>query len=423
MSIREGYRIPTCRGSRTVVVRAGDMTEYQIDNLGQAAEAIRQVTADGQRLELCGAGTKRHLGRIASYDHLLDAGGMSGIIDYQPEELVLTLRAGTPMNVVEDALAGARQMLAFEPPSMTRILGEAQAGVRGTIGGLIATNISGPRRLTAGAARDYLLGFEAVSGRGEHFKSGGKVMKNVTGYDLSKLMCGSFGTLGVMDEITIKTLPAPETSCSLLVGADDFAGAVALIARVFASPHEPGASAILPAAIAAEEGVHSGSPFTAVIRLEGIEASVRDRLGHLQEMTGGDALAEAASVSLWQRIRDVQPLAEKPLDIWKVSCAPADAAKLLDSLDPRLNIRMIADWAGGLLWIASSKAQLGPALRKAVQELDSGFAMLFRDVGVTREKIEPLQPLSGGMYELHKRVKASFDPLGVLNYERMHQGI
>ena len=153
MSIRESCRIPTCRGTRAVVVRAGDMTEYQIDNLGQAAEAIRQVTADGQRLELCGAGTKWHLGRIASYDHLLDAGGMSGIIDYQPEELVLTLRAGTPMNVVEDALAGARQMLAFEPPSMTRILGEAQAGVRGTIGGLIATNISGPRRLTAGAGK------------------------------------------------------------------------------------------------------------------------------------------------------------------------------------------------------------------------------------------------------------------------------
>ena len=140
-------------------------------------------------------------------------------------------------------------------------------------------------------------------------------------------------------------------------------------------------------------------------------------------MTGGDALAEAASVFLWQRIRDAQPLAEKPLDIWKVSCAPADAAKLLDSLEPRMNIRMIADWAGGLLWIASSKAQLGPALRNAVQRLDSGFAMLVRDVGVTSEKIEPLQPLSGGMYELHKRVKASFDPLGVLNYERMHQGL
>ena len=399
------------------------MTEYRIDNLAEAAEAIQQATAGGHRLELRGAGTKRHLGRIASYDQVLDAGGMSGIIDYQPEELVLTLRAGTPMNVVEEALAGARQMLAFEPPSMTRILGEAQAGVRGTIGGLIATNISGPRRVTAGAARDYLLGFEAVSGRGEPFKSGGKVMKNVTGYDLSKLMCGSFGTLGVMDEITVKTLPAPETSCSLVVGADDFSGAVALIARIFASPHEPGASAILPAAIAAEEGVGGASPFTAVIRLEGIEASVKDRLGHLQDLTGGDALAEAASVALWQRIRDVQPLAEKPLDIWKVSCAPADAAKLLDSLDPRLNIRMIADWAGGLLWIASSKAQLGPAIRKAVERLESGFAMLVRDVGVTREKIEPLQPLAGGMYELHKRVKSSFDPRGVLNYERMHQGI
>ena len=290
---------------------------------------------------------------------------MSGIIDYQPEELVLTLRAATPMNIVEAALAHARQMLAFEPPSMTRILGEAEPGVRGTIGGLVAANLSGPRRLTAGAARDYLLGFEAVSGRGELFKSGGKVMKNVTGYDLSKLMCGSFGTLGVMDEITLKTLPAPETSRSLILGADDVASAVSSIAGIFASPHEPGASAILPAQIAAEEGVDSGSPFTVIIRLEGIEASVGDRLGHLQAMTGGDEIGEAASVRLWQRIRDVQPLAEKPLDIWKVSCAPSDAAKVMAAIDPRLEYRYMADWAGGLIWIAGNSPQIGVAATPA----------------------------------------------------------
>jgi len=399
------------------------MTDFQVSNLGEVAEAVQQAMAQKSHLEVRATGTKRHLGRAASYDHVLDVSGMSGIIDYQPEELVLTLRAATPMDLVEAALAEARQMLAFEPPSMTRILGEAEPGMRGTIGGLVATNLSGPRRLTAGAARDYLLGFEAVSGRGEFFKSGGKVMKNVTGYDLSKLMCGSFGTLGVMDEITLKTLPAPETSRSLILGADDVAGAVSTIARIFASPHEPGASAILPAVIAAEEGVDSGSPFTIIIRLEGIEASVADRLGHLQAMTGGDELAEAGSIKLWQRIRDIQPLAEKPLDIWKVSCAPADAAQVLDSLDTGLQVRTIIDWAGGLVWVAGSSPQIGPALRKAVAGLDSGFAMLVRDVGVTREKIEPFEPLSGGMYELHKRVKASFDPLGVLNFERMHEGI
>ena len=399
------------------------MTDYQVGDLNEARDAIQQAMAAQTRLELVAAGTKRHLGRAVAYDAVLDTSAMAGIIDYQPEELVLTLRAGTPMNIVESALADARQMLAFEPPSMTRILGEAKQGVRGTIGGIIAANLSGPRRLTAGAARDFLLGFEAVSGRGELFKSGGKVMKNVTGYDLSKLMCGSFGTLGVMDEITLKTLPAPETSCSLLVGADTFADAVARIASIFASPHEPGAAAILPSAIAREEGADSGSPFTAVIRLEGIEASVTDRLGHLLDLTGGEALAEANSVKLWRRIRDVQPIAEKPVDIWKVSCAPSDAPKVLAALDERLEVRVIADWAGGLIWIGGASPRIGPALRQAVAELESGFAMLVRDVSVTREKIAAFQPLSAGHYELHKRVKASFDPLGVLNYERMHEGI
>ena len=399
------------------------MNDLVVADLHQVQEAVRDASADRRRLEVRNAGTKRHLGRMVSYDAVLDVSPMAGIIDYQPEELVLTLRAGTPMNVVETALADARQMLAFEPPSMTRLLGEAKPGVRGTIGGVVAANLSGPRRLTAGAARDYLLGFEAVSGRGELFKSGGKVMKNVTGYDLSKLMCGSFGTLGVMDEITLKTLPAPETSCSLLVASDSLTAATQKIADIFATPHEPGAASILPRDIAAGEGVDLGAAFTIVVRLEGIKASVDDRIGHLVAMTGGERLPEKASVTLWGRIRDVQPLAEKPCDIWKVSCAPSDAATVVAAIDPRLECRFIADWAGGLIWVAGNSPQIGPALRKAVTSLRSGFAMLVRDVSVTREKVEPFQPLEGARHELHKRVKSSFDPLGVLNYERMHKGV
>ena len=399
------------------------MTDIVVTDLQQVQAAVQDAIAAKSRLEIRAAGTKRHLGRAASYDAVLDVSAFNGIVDYQPEELVLTLRAGTPMDVVDAALTGARQMLAFEPPSMTRILGEAAPGVRGTIGGVIAANLSGPRRLTAGAARDYLLGFEAVSGRGEPFKSGGKVMKNVTGYDLSKLMCGSFGTLGVMDEITLKTLPAPETERTLLVGHDSLADAISGIATIFATAHEPGAAAILPQTIAGEEGVDLGSPFTAVIRLEGIEASVVDRLGHLLTLSKGELLDADRSGILWRRIRDVQPLAEKPHDIWKVSCAPSDAPRVLAALDPGLDIRMIADWAGGLIWIAGKSPRIGPALRDAVAGLGSGFAMLIRDVGMTRETIAPFQPLSGPILELHRRVKASFDPLGVLNYERMHDGV
>ena len=399
------------------------MTDIVVTDLQQVQAAVQDAIAAKSRLEIRAAGTKRHLGRAASYDAVLDVSAFNGIVDYQPEELVLTLRAGTPMDVVDAALTGARQMLAFEPPSMTRILGEAAPGVRGTIGGVIAANLSGPRRLTAGAARDYLLGFKAVSGRGEPFKSGGKVMKNVTGYDLSKLMCGSFGTLGVMDEITLKTLPAPETERTLLVGHDSLADAISGIATIFATAHEPGAAAILPQTIAGEEGVDLGSPFTAVIRLEGIEASVVDRLGHLLTLSKGELLDADRSGALWRRIRDVQPLAEKPHDIWKVSCAPSDAPRVLAALDPGLDIRMIADWAGGLIWIAGKSPRIGPALRDAVAGLGSGFAMLIRDVGMTRETIAPFQPLSGPILELHRRVKASFDPLGVLNYERMHDGV
>ena len=155
-------------------------------------------------------------------------------------------------------------------------------------------------------------------------------MKNVTGYDLSKLMCGSYGTLAVMDEITLKTIPAPETSRSLLVGADSFSEAVKLIATIFATPHEPGSAAILPQPIAAGEQVDTGNAFTIVIRLEGIEPSVNDRLQHLQSGFGGESLDDMASQALWLRIRDVQPLAEKPQDIWKVSCAPSDAPRLID---------------------------------------------------------------------------------------------
>jgi glycolate oxidase FAD binding subunit len=399
------------------------MTDILATDLQQVQDAVQDAVAAKSRLELRAAGSKRHLGRAATYDAVLDVSAFDGIVDYQPEELVLTLRAGTPMDVVEAALAEAGQMLAFEPPSLTRLLGQAEPGIRGTIGGVIAANLSGPRRLTAGAARDYLLGFEAVSGRGELFKSGGKVMKNVTGYDLSKLMCGSFGTLGVMDEITLKTLPAPETTRSLLVGHDSLADAVSGIAAIFATAHEPGAAAILPKAIAAEEGIDLGRPFTAVIRLEGIEASVADRLGHLLTLSGGEALDAGKSTALWARIRDVQPLAEKPHDIWKVSCAPSDAPRVAAALDPGLDMRMIADWAGGLIWVAGNSPRIGPALRGVIAELGSGFAMLVRDVGVTRENIEPLHPLSGPILELHRRIKAAFDPLGVLNYERMHRGV
>ena len=398
-----------------------------LSSLDEVKSAVTDAVADESRLEIIASGSKRALGRQCAYDVTLDLSAMTGIIDYQPEELVLTVRAGTPMAEVQAALAEARQTLAFEVPDYSHLLDTANAG---TIGGVVATNLSGPRRLTAGAARDYLLGFEAISGRGEAFKSGGKVMKNVTGYDLSKLMTGSFGTLAVMDEITLKTLPRPETSCSLIVQVDDFAAATSKIASLFATPHEPGSAAILPAELARQAGLHldkdTGKDRVScviVVRLEGIDISIADRLANLQRLTGGDRLEATASEALWAKIRDVRLFSAPVRDVWKISCPPAAAASVIDTIKASHDISYFADWAGGLIWMTGGTDTLGSDLRQALAGFGGGFAMLVRDSGTTRQVIPPFQPLSRPMLALHKRVKAAFDPLAVLNAGRMHDGI
>ena len=398
-----------------------------VSSLDEVKSAVTDAVADESRLEIIASGSKRALGRQCAYDVTLDLSAMTGIIDYQPEELVLTVRAGTPMAEVQAALAEARQMLAFEVPDYSHLLDTANAG---TIGGVVATNLSGPRRLTAGAARDYLLGFEAISGRGEAFKSGGKVMKNVTGYDLSKLMTGSFGTLAVMDEITLKTLPRPETSCSLIVQVDDFAAATSKIASLFATPHEPGSAAILPAKLARQGGLHLSTDTgkvrascVIVVRLEGIDISIADRLANLQRLTGGDRLEATDSEALWAKIRDVRLFSAPVRDVWKISCPPAAAASVIDTIKASHDISYFADWAGGLIWMTGGTDTLGTDLRQALAGFGGGFAMLVRDSGTTRLVIPPFQPLPGPKLALHKRVKAAFDPLAVLNAGRMHDGI
>ena len=399
----------------------------KIQNLDDAAEVIIAAQQNKQRIELRGLGTKTALGNQPDYDDCLDVSAMQGIIDYQPEELVLTVRAGTALSVIEAELAKANQMLAFEPADLSGILASKSTG---TIGGVLATNLSGPRRLTAGAARDFLLGFDAVSGRGERFKSGGRVMKNVTGYDLSKLICGSYGTLAVVDEVTIKTLPRPETSLSLLYGCDDMKSAVSLIAAIFASPHEPGAAAILPQSVVATAGLDIAAEMIVVIRLEGIALSVEDRAAHLRHMGQPDrggvvgTLLQADSEALWARIRDVDLLAHTSGGIWKLSCAPASGPAIVAAMQQSFEIIFYADWAGGLLWFAGpSEAEFGTALRAALMGHGGGHAQLLCDRAMSKKSVPVFQPLPPAQASLTKRVKAAFDPLGVLNFGRMHNGI
>ena len=255
-------------------------------------------------------------------------------------------------------------------------------------------------------------------------------MKNVTGYDLSKLICGSYGTLAVVDKVTVKTLPRPETSLSLLFGCDDMKSAVAQIAAIFSSPHEPGAAAILPQSVAATAGLDLAAAMIVVIRLEGIALSIEDRAAHLCLIGQSDigsvlgTLPQAASEALWVRIRDVDLLAHANGDIWKLSCAPASAPAIVAAMEPSFEMAFYADWAGGLLWVVGpSGVEFGTALRSALMSHGGGYAQLLCDRAMSKDSVPVFQPLPAVQTSLTKRVKAAFDPLGVLNFGRMHNGI
>ncbi len=395
--------------------------------------AVQWALGEGKALEIAGQGTKRAIGRPAQTDFTLDLSGLTGVTLYEPEELVLSARAGTPLADIETLLAGRNQQLAFEPMDCAPILGGV-AG-RGTIGGALAANLAGPRRIKAGAARDHFLGFSAVSGRGETFKSGGRVVKNVTGYDLCKLMAGSWGTLAALTDVTIKVLPRPETESTVVLLGLDEAGAVRAMAAAMGSSCDVSGAAHLPAAAAARvplgEAVGSGRSITA-LRLEGVAPSVAQRKAALQ--TAMSAHGEVASCDemvsrgLWRAIRDVTPFAasrtgaEAPL--WRISTAPANGAELAHLIARVADAEMLFDWAGGLVWVLLVGADDAKAaqVRNAVK-VCGGHATLVRAAPAVRAAVDVFDPQDATLAALSRRVKEGFDPKGVLNPGRMWAGV
>src|SRR6202521_1819308 len=292
------------------------------------AAAVEWALAGGKTLEIVGAGSKREIGRAAQWDLTLDLSGLSGVTLYEPEELVLSAKAGTPLAEIEQLIASRGQELAFEPMDYGPVLGRSIG--RGTLGGALATNLSRPRPIKAGAARDHFLGVSAVSGRAEVFKSGGRVVKNVTGYDLCKLLAGSWGTLAAMAEVTIKVLPRAPAEQSLLVLGLDERNAVAAMAAAVGSSSDVSGAAHLPANIAARilGAAAAGSAVTA-FRLEGVPPSIVQRKDMLERLLKPRGvmlvIGEAGSRALWQAIRDATAFAAtdgagRPL--WPLSTAP-----------------------------------------------------------------------------------------------------
>lgn len=396
----------------------------------QLQEAVAWALAEKLPLEILGQGSKRGWGRPVQAAATLDMSGLRGITLYEPEELVLSARAGTPLAEIRAALAERNQQLAFEPGDWAPLWGGTPGS--GTIGGLLGCNMAGPRRISQGAARDHFLGFSATTGRGETIKSGGRVVKNVTGYDLSKLLCGSFGTLAAMSEVTLKVLPrAEKTRTLLLLGLEDGAAITALSAAL-GSPHEVSGAAHLPAPIAAASAVsyvrEAGGAVTAV-RLEGPGPSVEARCASLRQELAPfgetEELHSTSSAAFWRELADLAFFAERrDLALWRVSVPPsrgAEVASAVLSLHPGLHFY---DWGGGLLWLGlEASGDAGEASLRAAVAASGGHATLLRAPVEIRQQAAVFQPQPEALAGLTRRVKEAFDPLGILNPGRMYPEI
>ncbi|MGO9515197.1 MAG: glycolate oxidase subunit GlcE [Steroidobacteraceae bacterium] len=373
---------------------------------------VADAAAEKRGLEVCGGGSKRLLRRPITSTALLDMSALAGITDYDPDELVVTARAGTPLVEIETALAERQQMLAFEPFDHGPLLGAAPG--RATLGGIVAANVSGSRRLSIGAARDHILGFTAVSGRGEALKGGGGVVKNVTGFDLPKLMAGSWGTLAVLTCITMRVLPRPRAETTVLFKGLSGEAANRLMGAALALPAAVAAAAHVPALETA-----AASRAVTALRLEGFAPSVevrcRDLLRALEPLGAGEAIAGEESRAFWHGVRTLDALPRAGHVLWRISVPPARGWQV-PSLLASDCVRYVYDWAGALVWAAvpeNDPHAAGAQIRAIARSL-GGHARLIRAPPAMRETLVPADA-EQGLKSLQQRLKAAFDPQGILN--------
>lgn len=416
------------------------MTTFAPRNADEVVDAVRWAMNAGEALDVVGTGTRRGLGRPIDAAHVLDVSALRGVLEYEPEELILTALPGTPLAEIEDLLATRKQCLAFEPSYLTG---------PGTLGGSVSTGLSGPRRPKAGAVRDHVLGVTAVSGRGELFKAGGKVVKNVTGYDLPKLITGSYGTLTVITELTIKVLPAQEDTRTLIVGGQTAADAVRTMTSVLQSTADVSAACYLPEGVGAREIAFAGGGSGAAgasataFRLEGVGPSVEFRLARLgQQLASAGSLAvldRENSLHFWRGIRDVAPFAGDPAGgLWRISVPPSYGAEVLAKIQASVpGSRAFLDWGGGLVWLqlpaaagaaAAAESDVAAALAserkiRAALTQSGGHATLVRASADVRRSVNVFQPQAAALAALSKRVKLQFDPKRVLNPGRMYADV
>ncbi len=378
-------------------------------------DLIRWASAESEPIEIVGHGSKRGIGKPTQTARTLDLSRLTGVTLFEPEELVLSAKAGTPLTELHHLLAEHNQEFQFEPADLGPLLG-LEAG-DGTLGGLVSTNFAGPRRLKSGSVRDHILGLTAVSGRGEVFKTGGRVVKNVTGYDLAKGLTGAWGTLAVITDITMKVLPKAETEQTLVLTGLSGEDATEAMALAMGSSAEVSAAAYLPDPLL-------DAPAAVLLRLEGVEPSVRSRLETLhtvlQAFGEREELDADQSKSIWQDVRDVRYFVGRDTPVWRVSCTPTSGTAFAEAVANKADVHWYADWQGGLIWLECRDGEAHDTLiRRVLAAHGGGHATLVRAKSEIRRQLPVFQPLEPALAALSERYRSNFDPRGILNPGRL----
>ena len=383
------------------------------------AASIADSAGAGEQLAVWGNGTKARMLRPVRTARMVSSRELTGISLYAPKELVISARAGTPLAEIERTLAASGQHLIAEPPDFSLLL-DSQG--QQTLGGVVATNLSGPRRVTSGAMRDHVLGIRAINGAGAVIRSGGRVLKNVTGLDLCKLLTGSHGTLGLLTEITLKVLPVPERTGTLVLRGQEAVQAVASLSAALGSPYGVSAAAYLPAPAAKAVGQDAAMT---LMRIEDFAPSVAYRLDRLRkELGSGDLLDDAMSRWMWRMVGNAIPLDAAHGDaVWRVSVRPSQGPAVLAAVVAAFGAKCFVDWGGGLVWIAGPATQPAHAAVMAAALASGGAWMLFRAPDALRLAVDVVPAEPPALARIGARVKAALDPSGILNPGRLRAGL
>jgi glycolate oxidase FAD binding subunit len=390
---------------------------------------LNDCATRGRPIEVIGAGTKRSVGRPVEAEVCVSTSSFRGIPLYEPTELVMSARTGTQLSQIEVELAARGQMLPFEPVDISAAIGSTGAGQ--TIGSVFAGNLSGARRVSAGSARDHLIGVRGINGRAEAFKSGGRVMKNVTGYDIARALTGSWGTLAILTEVTFKVVPSPETAQTLVLPGLTEDVAIEALCTAVGTPYEVSGAAHLSAALAArlgdEELASLGKSLT-LIRVENFTRSVTYRLGRLKEdlkaFGKSFELDDRASMSLWSGLRKLSVFPFGPTQLWRISATPTKAPQLVAAIRRHMPAEAYYDWAGGLVWLeVPAMTDAGAADVRRATALHGGYATLIRAAPEVRAHVDVFQPMPPAIEKISRGLKAAFDPAGILNPGRMYAGV